>query len=85
MKLPIIRALGDFIETHDEDFVLETIEVLEHLSQVESLKDSEMDVLGEILSNLYGAIEVNKDVIQGVERREALNNFMTRVLGSIDR
>jgi hypothetical protein len=57
MKLPVIKNLTEFIEQNDEDFVLEAIETLEHLTEVPSLKDEELDVIGELLSNMYGAIE----------------------------
>jgi len=48
------------------------------------LKDEELDVIGEIISNLYGALEVHKMVKEGMPQKEALNTFMKRVLGSID-
>ena len=85
MKLPIIKNLTEFIEQNDEDFVLETIETLEHLTEVPSLKDGELDVIGELLSNMYGAIEVNNMVKGGMPQKKALNEFMGRVLGSIDK
>ncbi|MDX1279100.1 DUF6952 family protein [Oceanihabitans sediminis] len=85
MKLPIIKHLTEFIETNDEDFVNETIETLESLTEVSSLTDEELNIIGELISNMYGAIEVNKMVKDGTPKREALNNFMKRVLGSIDK
>mgnify|MGYP000897909118 FL=1 len=85
MKLPIIRHLTQFIEDNDQDYLVETIEVLESLTEVSSLSDEELDVLGELISNLYGALEVHKMIRQGTDKKEALNTFMKRVLGSIDR
>ena len=85
MKLPIIKRLTQFIEQNDEDFILETIETLEDLTEVPSLKDEELDVLGELISNMYGAIEVNNLVKQGSSKKDALNTFMSRVMGSIDK
>ena len=85
MRLPIIKQLVHFIEEKDEDFILETIETLEELSMNESLKDHEIDVMGELLSNLYGAIEVREKINSGFSEREALNDFMQRVLKSIDK
>ena len=85
MKLPIIKHLTEFIEQNDQDYILETIETLESLTEVPSLKDEELDVIGELISNMYGAIEVDKLVKGGMERKEALNTFMKRVLGSIDK
>ncbi len=84
MKLPIIKHLTNFIEENDQDYVLETIETLEALTEVSSLKDEELDVIGEIISNLYGAIEVDKMIKDGATKKDALNGFMKRVLGSID-
>lgn len=85
MKLPVIKHLTQFIEENDQDYIIETIEVLEALTEVPSLKDEELDVLGELISNMYGALEVHKMVKEGKEKKEALNDFMQRVLGSIDK
>jgi hypothetical protein len=84
MKLPVIKHLTNFIEENDQDYVIETIETLEALTEVPSLKDEELDVIGEIISNLYGAIEVDKMIKEGTPKKEALNAFMKRVMGSID-
>ncbi len=84
MKIPIIKHLTNFIEENDEDYIVEAIEVLEDLTDVPSLKDEELDVIGELISNMYGAIEVHKEIKKGTPKRDALNGFMKRVLGSID-
>lgn len=85
MRLPLIKKLTDFVaDNRDEDYLLETIETLEALTEASSIKDEELDVIGELLSNLYGAVEVNKAIASGTPRREALNAFMGRVMGSID-
>ncbi len=85
MKLPIIKHLTQFIEENDQDYLVETIEVLEALTEVSSLKDEELDVIGELISNMYGALEVHKSVQNGMDKKVALNSFMSRVLGSIDK
>ncbi|GGD24753.1 DUF6952 family protein [Flavobacterium orientale] len=85
MKLPVIKQLTQFIEENDQDYLVETIEVLEALTEVPSLKDEELDVIGELISNMYGALEVHKSIRNGMEKKEALNSFMQRVLGSIDK
>ena len=84
MKLPIIKSLVNFIEENDQDYLIETIETLEALSEVPSLKDEELDVIGELISNMYGALEVDKMLKEGVSKKEALNAFMQRVMQSID-
>lgn len=85
MKLPVIKHLTQFIEENDQDYLIETIEVLEALTEVPSLKDEELDVIGELISNMYGALEVNQLIKNGKDKKTALNEFMKRVLGSIDK
>ena len=60
-------------------------QMLESLTEIPSLKDEELDVLGELISNMYGALEVHKMVKNGTDKKVALNSFMKRVLGSIDK
>ncbi|WP_224483088.1 DUF6952 family protein [Robertkochia aurantiaca] len=86
MKLSVIKQLSSFISENDEDFVIEAIETLESITEVPSLKDEELDVIGELLSNMYGALEVNKMIKnEGMSQKEAVNTFMKRVMGSIDK
>jgi hypothetical protein len=85
MRLPLIKHLTEFIEQNDRDFVIEAIETLEFLTESENLKDEELDVIGELISNMYGAIEVQEMMDNGTPKKEALNAFMKRVMGSIDR
>lgn len=85
MRLPIIKQLVDFVEEKDADFLYEAIDVLEHLSEVSSLKDEELDVIGELLSNMYGALEAHSSIVKGTPKKQAISDFMGRVLGSIDR
>ncbi len=73
-----------FIEENDEDYVNETMETLEHLIDAPGLKDEELDVIGELLSNFSGAIDVHRDIKAGKSQKDALNDFMKRVTGSID-
>ncbi len=84
MKLPIIKHLTAFIQENDEDFVIEAAETLEALTEVSSLKEEELDVIGELISNMYGALEVNNMIKEGADPKKAANDFMKRVLGSID-
>ena len=85
MRLPLIKHISQFIEENDQDFIEETLEVLEHLTEFDGLKDEELDSLGEIISNMYGALEVEKLAQEGLSRKEALNSFMKRVQNSIDK
>ena len=85
MRLPVIKHLTGFIQEKDEDFIHETIETLESLTENVNLKDEEMDVIGELLSNMFGALEVKKMMDDGQSQKDALNGFMQRVMGSIDK
>ena len=85
MKLPIIKQLVNFAEEHDEDYLQETADTFESVCEVASLKDEELDMIGELISNLYGALEVSNEIKNGTPKKEALNGFMSRVLGSIDK
>ena len=42
MRLPLIKELVQFVEENDEDFLLETIETLEHITMGDSLKDQSL-------------------------------------------
>ena len=42
-------------------------------------------MIGELISNIYGALEVSGEIKNGTPKKEALNGFMSRVLGSIDK
>ena len=42
-------------------------------------------LLTELLSNFYGAIEVDNMIKASTAQKEALNTFMKRVVGSIDK
>lgn len=83
MRLPLIKHITDFIEEKDEDWINETIELLEYMGDAPGIKDEELDVIGELLSNLYGALEVHKSIQDGTPKKEALNGFMERVVGSV--
>ena len=85
MKLPVIKHLTQFIENNDQDYIIETIDVLENITEISTLKEEELDVIGELISNMYGALEVYKMIQEGKDKKEALNEFMKRVVGSIDK
>ena len=80
MRLPIIKHLSTFIENNDEDFIVETLEVFEDLIEARGIKDEELDVIGELMSNMEGALEVQKLIKGGMTQKEALNDFMKRVM-----
>ena len=82
MRLPLIKHLVENPE-FDEDYFIETVEVLISLADAKGIKDEELNVIGELISNLEGAIEVKKQIKEGSPQKEALNAFMQRVVGAI--
>lgn len=82
MKLPIIKHLQ---RENDVNSLERSLEVLESFSEHRSVKEDEMDVVGELVTNISGAIEVHKMVEDGMSEKDAANAFSKRVLGSIDR
>lgn len=79
MRLPIIKHISNFIENNDADYVHETLEFFEDLIDARGIKDEELDVIGELMSNMEGALEVQKLINEGKTQKEALNEFMKRV------
>ena len=86
MRLPLIKQLNEFIKENDEDYISEAIQVIESLADAKGIKDEELDVMGELLSNMYGSLEVRKLIEnEGMSEKDALNTFMKRVVGSIEK
>ena len=81
MKLPVIRHLQ---KGASKEQLENTLEVLEHFVEHRSVSDEEMDVVGELITNICGAIEVHNNVDQGMSGIEAANSFAQKVMGSID-
>lgn len=81
MKLPVIRHLQ---KNNDQQKLESTLEVLECFTEHRSVSDEEMDVVGELITNICGAIEVHKMIDEGMPERDAANNFVKKVMGAID-
>lgn len=83
MKLPVIRHLQ---KNNDKEKLTHTAEVLESVSEHRSVKEEEMDIIGELLTNISGAIEVHNMIEnEGKTQSEAVKAFAQKVMGSIDR
>ncbi len=82
MKLPVIRH----IQKNNYVAQIEScVEVLESYSEYNRITDEELDIIGELITNLCGAVEVHKMIDDGMPERDAANAFAQKVLGSIDR
>jgi len=82
MKLPVIRH---FQRNNTVSQIENCIEVLESYCEYNRITDEELDVIGELITNLCGAAEVHKMIEDGMSERDAANSFAQKVLGSIDR
>lgn len=82
MKIPVIRQL---FQSSTIEELETTLNVLERFCEFRGVNDAEIDVVGELITNICGAIEVHGEVKNGTEERDALNAFGQRVMGSIDR
>ncbi|MGN7785954.1 DUF6952 family protein [Niabella sp. 22666] len=81
MKLPVIRQIQRNCSATQ---IESAIAVLESISEASSIKEDELDVIGELISNCCGALEVHEMVAAGQTEKDALNGFMKKVMGSID-
>ncbi len=81
MKLPVIRHLQKGATATELEA---TLTVLEHFCEHRSVSEEEMDVIGELITNICGALEVHANVENGMSGVEAANAFAQKVMGSID-
>lgn len=82
MKLPVFKNLQDKCLYEEMESALNVLEVY---AESPAVKDDEREAIGEIISNICGAIEMKSMVEGGMSERDAANHFMKRVLGSIDK
>lgn len=82
MKVPIIKHL--FLNNEPEKLAT-TLEVLESLSEARGITDEEMNVIGEFITNICGALEVHQMTATGMRPTEAINTFAKKVIGAIDK
>jgi len=85
MRLPVVKKVVQFIEENDASQVEKAAELLEAIAEARGISDEEMVVIGELLSNMFGGLEVTHAIKEGADPKKALNDFMKRVMGSIDR
>ena len=82
MKLPIIRQ---FYQTQTVENLEKTLEVIEAFTEFRGTTEEDLNVAGELITNICGALEVHANVANGMVERDALNSFAKKVLGSIDK
>ncbi|MEE1946508.1 hypothetical protein VRU48_15390 [Pedobacter sp. KR3-3] len=82
MKVPVIRQL---FQSSSPEQLEATLEVLEAFCEFRGVHEAEIDVAGELITNICGALEVHAQVNGGMAEKDALNAFAQRVMGSIDK
>jgi hypothetical protein len=82
MKLPVIRQ---FYQTQTVENLEKTLEVIEAFTEFRGTTEEDLNVAGELITNICGALEVHANVANGMVERDALNSFAQKVLGSIDK
>ena len=82
MKLPVIRQ---FYQTQSVENLEKTLEVIEAFTEFRGTTEEDLNVAGELITNICGALEVHANVANGMAERDALNSFAKKVLGSIDK
>lgn len=82
MKLSIIRQL---YQKGTPEKLEATLEVLEAFTEARGVTEEDLNVTGELITNICGALEVHEKVSSGMKESEALNSFAQKVMGSIDK
>ena len=83
MKLPVFKNLAKNVSVEAMETALE---VLETYADSPAIKEPEQEVIGEMISNICGAMEMKQMMEEeGMDERTAANTFMQRVMGSIDK
>lgn len=82
MKLPVYKNLQKSCSFEEMETALNLLEIY---AESPAVKEDERDAIGEIISNICGAIEMKSLIEEGMSERDAANHFMKRVLGSIDK
>ncbi|MBC7565859.1 MAG: hypothetical protein H7223_02735 [Pedobacter sp.] len=82
MKIPVIKQ---FFQNNTVEDLEATLNVLEAYCEFRGVSEHEIDVAGELITNICGALEVHSSVAAGAIEKDALNAFGQKVMGSIDR
>ncbi len=66
MKIPVIRQL---FQNSTPEKLETTLEVLEAFCEFRGVSETEIDVVGEMITNICGALEVHQTVKEGAEEK----------------
>lgn len=85
MRLPVVKKVVQFIDENDASHVEQAVELLTEIADARGISEEEIAIIGELLSNMFGGLEVAQAIKEGANPKQALNDFMKRVMGSIDK
>ena len=80
-----LRVIKQIQRTSSVKEIQTAIKVLENTSEAVTLKDEDLDVIGELISNMCGALEIHQLIAGGFSQKDALNSFMKKAMESGDR
>ena len=84
MRLPIIKRIATDYDLVEAD-LYGAVKVLETISRARGVSEKELDVIGELISNIEGAkVVVDQNRNYDVPTKDALNKFMKRVINSVN-
>ena len=79
MRLPVIKRISTDYTLAEADLYA-AVKVLETIGEARGISEEELDVIGELISNIEGAkVVVDQHRNYGIPTKEALNAFMKRV------
>ena len=79
MRLPIIKRIATDYDLVEAD-LYGAVKVLETISRARGVSEEELDVIGELISNIEGAkVVVDQNRNHSTPIKDALNTFMKRV------
>ena len=84
MRLPVIKRIATDYDLAEAD-LYGAVKVLETISRARGVSEEELDVIGELISNIEGAkVVVDQNRNYGVPTKDELNTFMKRVINSVN-
>ncbi len=79
MRLPIIKRISTDYTLAEADLYA-AVKVLETIGEARGVSEEELDVIGELISNIEGAkVVVDQNRNHSMPIKDALNTFMKRV------
>ena len=79
MRLPIIKRIATDYSLGEEDLYA-AVNVLDTIASARGVSEEELDVIGELISNIeWAKVVIDQNRHYGVPMKDALNTFMKRI------